>query len=417
MRKMIKLFSVGLVLAMVLSVSSCFGNPRKSDNYTEPETQADSNASVSNSVSNSADQSGDDTTTETTKDLSKYKSGDFSNPKVLDLVDLAAYCIGLDGQTCLEHLDETFDFPGSHMKYDSYEGVVSFMGSSFTCDDVPFKSIHIYLKNWKVVEVDYCITEERYFSSAAEGGKDLGDDADLPVKQYYDNISGELNGIFNKPEKEYGVKWFKPSEGKSSLWKAGDISVAATYGTNCFGVEGYNQFELAVSDNKDFKPGYYCVLPVSDEMDEELENLIEIGKTSMGRDFASVKHMIEKKLDITLGDGQQIGDEFSEYVYKDLDFEVSGVHFNMISIISNRNSLTVFDVIFWSDNISSTDCSNYKSNYERKLTAYYGKPTINYYDGDIGYKFDDGLEFWISANQNGSNSYFYVIFKNENLNK
>ena len=44
MRKMIKLFSVGLVLAMVLSVSSCFGNPRKSNNYTEPETQADSNA-------------------------------------------------------------------------------------------------------------------------------------------------------------------------------------------------------------------------------------------------------------------------------------------------------------------------------------------------------------------------------------
>lgn len=409
MKSVVKLFCVLLVFALMAGICSC----EKPLVFTPIEFETEETEETEETGYNTAWHPECDT--EPTTDYNQYRSGNFTKPEsFLDLADLGAACIGKNADECIEYLDGIYDLADANIINEPDELVIPFLGNT-SYILIPFKSIHCYLNDGKVVEVTYAITENRFFSQGAEGGKNLGKDANLDVVTYYECAEVNLDISLNTCYQKCSTFFIKTPSSESKMYKMNDVWIAITYGNDCFGIPGYNLFELAVSTDPDYAPGINCVKKTSDVLDPELEKVIDFGRSVIGKDQETAKTMTEEFLGIKLPTARKNYESWVEYYYKDLDFELSGVRFDRVSIYTeSKDNDKVVMLVFWANDVYRKQRFEYAVNFYEKLSSVYGG-LRSVYGEDSVCRFDDGYEVFVCGGDDMEPSFFKLRFTYDTL--
>lgn len=408
MKKIVKFVSLALVFAFLFTLCSCKKDvarrTRDDDDDTEYDEELDD----------------DDDDPVIVNDPSDFGNTGFDRSSVVENVQFAQACLGGDPVSVCDAICDVYNFSGTDSAYDYYEGHVSFWGDGFDMDGAFIKCVHFYLdKDYSVVEVDFCITEEQFLSMGAKESDYIDSDLNLPAKEAYESVCKALEKKYGAPQM-CDTSWLKADNAESVKWELGNnVVVAATWGENCFGIAGNNQLEIAISADSDFVPGCNALLPTSDVLDPELEGIIAFGKSCFGQDQDTVKKMIEDYLNVELGDGTKLtedSDNTVEYLYEGLDYTIAEVKFSEISIISNPDSGKVFNVIFWNLKVTPDQQQYDYALYMHKFVSYYGKPVTYFFNDVSSYMLDDNTEIMFGGSSDNYDTYFYLIIQNEDYN-
>ena len=407
MKRLVNCISLVLVFAMVLPLCSCKKDKVRDRRRDDDDSEYDD------------DRDDDDDDPVIVNDPSEFNNADFDKSSVIENIWFAESLLGGSPVDVCDNLCDIYSFGGSYSSYDYYDGFVTFLGDGFNMDGAYIKSIHFYLDDYQVIEMDFCITEEQFLSLGAKESETIDTDVNLPAEDSYKSVCEVL-------EKKYGkadmcdTSWMKADKAESQKWNVGNnLVVAVTWGENCFGIPGNNQMEIAISKDADFVPGCNAMLPTSDFLDPELESIIAFCESCFGKDQDTVKAMIEGYFDIELKNSTKLtedSDSTVEYLYDGLDFTIAEVDYHEISIISNPNSGQVFDIIFWDLNVTP-DREQYDYQlYFHKFTSYFGELDTYYFSDYSSYMYDNNTEVMFGGSADSFDTYFSLVIQNEDYN-
>lgn len=404
MKKLVNCISLVLVVAMAMSVCSCKKNKVRDNRRDDDDYEYDD------------DQDDDDDDVVVVNAPSDYGSNDFDSSSVFGNISFAEAFLGGTPVDVCDNLCDYYSSGSSYSKYDYYEGSVSFLGDGFNMDGAFIKSIHFYIEDYQVIELDYCITEEQFLSMGTKESETIDSDLNLPAEKAYKSLCEVLENKFGKGEM-CDTTWMKADKAESQKWDIGnDVVVAITWGENCFGIPGNNQMELAISRNAEFVPGCNAILPTSDTFDPELESIIGFADSCFGKDQDTVRAMIEDRFGIELKDGTKLTedtDDTVEYLYQGFDITISEVDFHEISIISDADSGQVFDIVFWDLNLTAEREQYDYQIYLHKFTSYYGKLDTYFFSDYSSYIYDNNTEVMFGGSADAYDTYFSLVIQNE----
>ena len=406
MKKSLKYVSLALIFALALTFGSCKKNDIRDIDAEEDDDPV---------YKVEQDETEDPVVVNDPSDPGNY---DFDRSSLVETIGLAESFMGSDPVTFSDAMYDIYAFSGSYFVNDYYEGSISFMGDGFDLDGAFIKSIHFYLKDYSIIELDYCITEAQYLSMGAKESDDISSDLNLPAEDAYKSVCEVLEKKYGKSEM-CDTAWMKADKAESQKWNAGNVVVAVTWGENCFGIPGNNQMEIAISADPDFVPGCNAIFPTSDVLDPELAGIIEFTESCFGNDQDTVKKMIEEYLNIELKDGEKLTEDYDdtvEYLYEGLDFSIAEVKYNEISIISNPDSGKVFDIIYWNLNVTPEQEQYDYELYYHKFSSYYGKLETYFFSDSSSVKLESNTEIIFGGSHETYDSYFNFVIQNEDYN-
>ena len=405
MKKSVKFLSLALAFAIALPLCSCKKDDKRRNRDDDDETEYEEEEDETDAPV-------------IVNDPSDIDNSDFDRSSLIDTIGFAEACLGTDPVTFDEALDDIYSFSGSSFYNDYYEGSISFMGDGFDLDGAFIKSIHFYLEDYRIIELDYCITESQYLSMGDNESDEIDSDLNLPAEEAYQSVCKVLENKFGKGEM-CDTAWMKADKAESQKWNAGNVVVAATWGENCFGIQGNNQMEIAISKDADFVPGCNAIFPTSDVLDPALAGVIEFTESCFGKDQDTVKKMLEEHFGIELKDGTKLTEDYDnteEYLYEGLDFTISEVQYSEISIISNPDSGKVFDIVYWNLNLTpEQEQYNYQL-YFHKFISYFGKLETYFFSEYSCYKYENNTEIIFGGSSDTYDTYFNFVIQNEDFN-
>jgi len=397
MKRLRSIVSLGLVLAMALSVASCNGKGSSGDEGGTYETQKMDYESESES--------------ETTKPSVDPWSQSHTAQDIVGATAVANSFLGMS-------FDEAVD---SHKMTAFYEKSASFTTNrayhamipddGFTIEGNMFKRVYFWEDKGSINKITFASRNLEYIPSTETEAKIAAADMNYDAEKAYTDISSKLEAAFGIDYKTVDTSDLKASKSECRVWQHNDRDIVVTYGVDCFGITGNNEFKI------DLYPtgGGGSSLAPEDESFRQMLSKIE---SSLGQDKDTVKAVLEEQLGLELKDEHK--DKAScYYYYYSADFSIAGVPFNMIELHANIGDGKVFEVCFRKDTSKRAEIDGYEDTFKKKLSASFSDRFIptnsRAYEGEFC-TLGKGTYCIVSDYYlDDMNNFFYVIINAEYL--
>ena len=347
MKKFRIIVSLGLVLAMVLSVASCNGKGSSGDEggtYETPKMDYESESE-----------------TETTKPSVDPWSQSHTAQDIVGATAIANGFLGMSFDDAVE----------SHKMIAFYEKSASFTTNrahhtmipdgGFTIEGNMFKRVYFWEDKGSINKITFASRYLEFVPSTETEAKIAADDMNYDAEKAYTDITSKLEAAFGSDYKTVDTSDLKAAKSECRVWQHNDRDIVVTYGVDCFGITGNNEFKIDVYPTG----GGGSSLTPEDEAFRQLFSKLE---SSMGQDKDTVKTLLEEQLGVELKDESKSNSICYTYYYK-VDLTLEGVPFNMIEIHANIGNGKVYEIYFRKDTSKSADIDGYEETFKTKLSS------------------------------------------------
>ncbi len=346
------------------------------------------------------------------------KNGSFVST-LAETIKISRSCMGMNSGNAVDFMDDLFGIGVSSARGDYLEGNFTPLDGSMEIEGVSFKRIHFfYDEEDRVKEIDFCLTENQSLYMGVSESEEFSKDKNLPAQEAYEKLIPRLRSIMGNSGEIQKIDWIKAEAGESLTWNAGDYSVAAIWGKNCYSLAGNQQFELQISSDKDFYPGKNVTWSGGAQLDPEMQGVMDLVAQCIGQDPDVARKLFKDLANVDFGEMEYYEAESpespNEYIcYK--DFSLAGISFNAISIMCSQNSGKVYGLYFLKrDDVPSEQLEKYYKSCVEKLSQTYGRPKVAQKD-ECKFDVGDGTMFEIGGNFSDYFGTFHFFFEKEEL--
>lgn len=386
MKKSIRLFTLGMVLAMGMSVCACTTTAQTETEETTTTTQET-----------------EETETTTTEETADPWDNYASVKTVEGATGVANSFLGSNIDDVL-YDDSLKGFWESSCTFASdIPCQMIIPEGGYTIEGIAFKKIRLWKdSDGNVTKVSFCVRMNELLprtETEALGSLELNFDSESARAVFEEALNEQFgDSISTTTLSDWG-------NCEATLWKHNGTTIAMICGVDCYGISGNNEFMIEVY-NADYSG------PLLTGEDAEVREQILRMYACLGQDLETAKAMFEDIMGVPLENEQN---DPSIYYYS-IDLTFNGIDFNQ-AIFKLNPSGNVYDIYLVNDASSTAECNEYyDALYARLLNIYYGEIPTNSveYEGVImgGW---DGNWIIIGVYTNGDYSRLNVVFNRESL--
>ena len=398
MKKRITLLLAMAVIASNMSVCAC---AKTSETVTQVSTEA--------KITMSADSS-ETTVTETTETTEEKTvdpwAGKVDASTAAGAAAKANSVLGKDFETIFEG-DELRAFWKKSVSYNHESSCkVMIPDDGFEIEGIHFKKVYIWNGNGSVSKLTFAVRDREILpktkNEAAGYKADLGFDSEKAMTAVVESLNdafGDYKTI------DAGLPNSKLSE--CFVWEYNETTIAVTYGVDCYGIEGNNEFKIEVyrSGNAD-----------GSQSDAGFRLAVNRMYGCFGQDLKTAKKMVQDILGVSLKKEKKTKSAY----YYNVKPTFGGVKFNQIVIKTNPSG-KVYEIYLIKDTSKKADANSSYKNFHKKLEALYGSngfiPTNSYEYKGVIHGSRNGEWCIIGTGSVSKGGRFYFIFNNESLRK
>ena len=382
-----------LVFATLLSVSACTKNEETEPVETESETET--------TVATSSSSSEETTTSETADPWVGHKDA----KTAVGATAIADIALGMSVDDVI--YDHIFiDFWNRSVSFNSdstYQAMIP--DEAYFIEGIAFKKIYLWKDGTNVSKVTFATRESENLpmteDEAAGAEADMNFDsikAKIAIVEALNNAFGD----FTKSDAELPDS----KESGCYIWEHNGTQITVTYGVDCYGVKGNNEFKIDVYSS-DFTGSDL------DPADAEFKLMVTRMYKCLGQDLPTAKAMFTDIMGVPLEREQN---DDSVYYYH-IDKTIEGIEFNQ-AIFKLNPSGNVYEIYLVNDTSSTEECEKYYDALYQRLENVYGKVFIptnsREYEGVITGSLD-GCWCIIGTFTTANYNRFNLIFNNESL--
>ena len=418
MKRSIKLISVLLIAAMLLTTVSC-AKRRKGAERIQSDGYAKQEAGLETDYTEPTET--DPTETEpdrpTPSATPATGAGAYSSaPELLALAESVCGMIPEDAAKALATALGIKSFMASDSDdCDSVGPLHSYMrhlDKDIICDGIAFKSISLHMKKGIVYSVDYSMRIEGVFTQNEE----------LDSENANAVLTRVINGKYGQPIDGYTETWIDCKKSGITGWKDGDFIISMFWGKGCQGVDGNDQLVLGVENTGDITAKPTSPPPSGGSGNEAytIEYLIISGLIFVGADHNTTKLFIETTFGITLGnpvstDKPTTSPAYTAYTYE-CKLVLEGIEFNKIEIDVSDSTNAVFQVSFINSKADENTLNSYQKTFAEKIERLYGQPLTDNSSGNLKSKYcvlESGIKVEAGSLIDGTNDSCWISFYKE----
>ena len=389
MKKSIRLFTWGMVLAVGMSVCAC------TTTTTQTETEE------TTTTTQETEEETEITTTEETAD----PWDNYASVKTVEgATNVANSFLGsnIDDVLYDDSLKSFWESSCWFFADKPCQAIVPDGG--YTIEGVSFKRICIWKDgDGNVTKVSFCARMNEFLpktEAEALGSSELNFDSESAKAAFEQALTEQFGeSVSTTTLSDWG-------NCEATVWEHKETTIAMICGVDCYGVSGNNEFMIEVY-NADYSG------PLLTGEDAEVREQILRMYACLGQDLETAKAMFEDIMGVPLENEQNDPDIY----YYSIDLTFNGIGFNQ-AIFKLNPSGNVYDIYLVNDASSTADCNEYyDALYSRLMNIYYGSgiPTNSYeYEGVIMGGWDGNWTI-IGVYTNGDYSRLNVVFNNESL--
>ncbi len=355
MRKLRSIVSAGLVFAICLSVASCNGAGKGTEEPFEPPTV------ITEIEEPTETETETEATTKPTVDPwgQLYEADEIAGAtaianEVLDKkTDDALFGHYLDG---FMHGGAAFSGDKSHR--------IMVPDCGYKIEGYEFKRIYLWTENDIVTKITFAVRDKELIPSTEAEAKGAASDMNYDAEGAYAKITSQLVAAFGESAKTIDTADLKAAKSECRVWEHNGRDIAVTYAVDCYGITGNNEFKIEV-----YSSGAEGSADTAS--DDFKVTLTKLGNC-MGLDKDTVKGMVEELFGVKLNNEQA---DKNNYYYSS-NITIEGVEFNQVIIKTNKGDGKTYEIYFVNDTSSTKECEGYLETFKKKLAESYSDKFI-----------------------------------------
>ena len=344
-----KVISLTVVLAMVLSISACSRRTTGSGRiHSDERSKREGTFTIETEIVPTTTEPTETDPTDPTdpsiiisptpatpNNTVKYDPTELTLQELLEISDL---CIGFKSDeaimllTAILGIDQYTESDSGTSSNSPADHYLRYMSRDILVDGVLFKSIGIHENDSGIVySLDYSMRETALFDANEA----------LDSEKAYNTLYPVFCEICGDPDEDYDSNWVTFNKSGQAGWNySDDCDVYAFWGQGAQNVTGNDQFVI----------GFQCADPenhMSDfDGDSYLIDTYGLMFGVIGMNLDDAKARVENYFNISLGDGEVMDGEGStlSYIFN-ADISIEGCHFTQVELEVNKNQV-VYDISF-----------------------------------------------------------------------
>ena len=350
MKKLRSIISAGLVFAICLSVASCNGAGKGTEEPFEPPTV------ITEIEEPTETETETEATTKPTVDPwgQLYGADEIAGAtaianEVLDKkTDDALFGHYLDG---FMHGGAAFSGDKSHR--------IMMPDGGYKIEGYEFKRIYLWTENDIVTKITFAVRDKELIPSTEAEAKGAASDMNYDAEGAYAKITSQLVAAFGETAKTIDTADLKAAKSECLVWEHNGRDIAVTYAVDCYGITGNNEFKIEV-----YSSGAEGSADTAS--DDFKVTLTKLGNC-MGLDKDTVKTMVEELFGVKLNNEQE---DKNNYYYSS-NITIEGIEFNQVIIKTNKGDGKTYEIYFVNDTSSTKECEGYLETFKKKLAESY----------------------------------------------
>ena len=350
MKKLRSIVSAGLVFAICLSVASCNGAGKGTEEPFEPPTV------ITEIEEPTETETETEATTKPTVDPwgQLYEADEIAGAtaianEVLDKkTDDALFGHYLDG---FMHGGAAFSGDKSHR--------IMVPDGGYKIEDCEFNRIYLWTENDIVKKITFAVREKELIPSTESEAKGAASDMNYDAEGAYAKITSKMAEAFGESTKTVDTSGLKAAKSECLVWEHNGRDIAVTYAVDCYGITGNNEFKIEV-----YSSGAEGSADTAS--DGFKVTLTKLGNC-MGLDKDTVKGMVEELFGVKLNNEQA---DKNNYYYSS-NITIEGIEFNQVIIKTNKGDGKTYEIYFVNDTSSTKECEGYLETFKKKLAESY----------------------------------------------
>ena len=350
MKKLRSIVSAGLVFAICLSVASCNGAGKGTEEPFEPptviteieeptETETETEATTKPTVDPWGQLHGADEIVGATA---------IANEVLDKKTDDALFGHYLDG---FMHGGAAFSGDKSHR--------IMMPDGGYKIEGYEFKRIYLWTENDIVKKITFAVREIELIPSTESEAKGAASDMNYNAEGAYAKITSQLVAVFGESAKTIDTADLKAAKSECRVWEHNGRDIAVTYAVDCYGITGNNEFKIEV-----YSSGAEGSADTAS--DDFKVTLTKLGNC-MGLDKDTVKGMVEELFGVKLNNEQA---DKNNYYYSS-NITIEGIEFNQVIIKTNKGDGKTYEIYFVNDTSNTKECEGYLETFKKKLAESY----------------------------------------------
>ena len=350
MKKLRSIISAGLVFAICLSVASCNGAGKGTEEPFEPPTV------ITEIEEPTETETETEATTKPTVDPwgQLYGADEIAGAtaianEVLDKkTDDALFGHYLDG---FMHGGAAFSGDKSHR--------IMMPDGGYKIEGYEFKRIYLWTENDIVTKITFAVRDKELIPSTEAEAKGAASDMNYDAEGAYAKITSKMAEAFGESTKTVDTSGLKAAKSECLVWEHNGRDIAVTYAVDCYGITGNNEFKIEV-----YSSGAEGSADTAS--DDFKVTLTKLGNC-MGLDKDTVKTMVEELFGVKLNNEQE---DKNNYYYSS-NITIEGIEFNQVIIKTNKGDGKTYEIYFVNDTSSTKECEGYLETFKKKLAESY----------------------------------------------
>lgn len=348
MKKLRSIVSAGLVFAICLSVASCNGAGKGTEEPFEPPT-------VIIEIEEPTETETEATTKPTVDPWGQLYGADeivgataIADKLIDQKTDDALFGHDLDG---FMHGGAAFSGDKSHR--------IMMPDGGYKIEGYEFKRIYLWTENDIVTKITFAVRDKELIPSTEAEAKGAASDMNYDAEGAYAKITSKMAEAFGESTKTVDTSGLKAAKSECLVWEHNGRDIAVTYAVDCYGITGNNEFKIEV-----YSSGAEGSADTAS--DDFKVTLTKLGNC-MGLDKDTVKTMVEDLFGVKLNNEQA---DKNNYYYSS-NITIEGIEFNQVIIKTNKGDGKTYEIYFVNDTSSTKECEGYLETFKKKLAESY----------------------------------------------
>ena len=350
MKKLRSIVSAGLVFAICLSVASCNGAGKGTEEPFEPPTV----------ITEIEEPTETETETEATTKPTVDPWGQLHEADEIAGATAIANEV-LDKKTddaLFGHYLDGFMHGGAAFSGDKSHRIMMPDGG-YKIEGYEFKRIYLWTENDIVTKITFTVRDKELIPSTEAEAKGAASDMNYDAEGAYAKITSQLVAAFGESAKTIDTADLKAAKSECRVWEHNGRDLAVTYAVDCYGITGNNEFKIEV-----YSSGAEGSADTAS--DGFKVTLTKLGNC-MGLDKDTVKGMVEELFGVKLNNEQA---DKNNYYYSS-NITIEGIEFNQVIIKTNKGDGKTYEIYFVNDTSSTKECEGYLETFKKKLAESY----------------------------------------------
>ena len=351
MKKLRSIVSAGLVFAICLSVASCNGAGKNTnDEPFEPPTV----------VTEIEEPTETETETEaTTKPTVDPWGQIYVADEIVGATAIADKLLDRKTDDVLYgHEIDEFMHGGAQFTGDKSHRIMIPDGG-YKIEGCEFKRIYFWTENGIITKITFAVRDKELIPSTEAEAKGAASDMNYDAGGAYAKITSQLVAAFGESVKTIDTADLKAAKSECLVWEHNGRDIAVTYAVDCYGISGNNELKIDV-----YSSGAEGSADTAS--DDFKVTMTKLGNC-MGLDKDTVKSMVEDLFGVKLNNEQADNNNF----YYSSNITIEGVEFTQVIIKTNKGDGKTYEIYFVNDTSSSKECEGYLETFKKKLAENY----------------------------------------------